>query len=239
MRIVVSSSPKAGNHWIKCLLGKVYDLEWIGGGEKPDIQPRAFREWVEQGGFPDQAIFHQHARFTRKLCDVIDAVPAHLVTIVRDPYDVFVSLYYWNQERAVQGLGKKKVRPRHSLDGKPLDHPDVLAYLADEFGSNMSRANDWLHSGRSLVVRYEGLHRDPLAELKRVTDRIAPVPTERLEAAIDECRAENMRQMSEKMGWHVRSAKVGDSRERLGEAHLAVFRERYADLIRSLGYEVR
>ena len=34
-------------------------------------------------------------------------------------------------------------------------------------------------------------------------------------------------------------AKVGDSRDRLTEAHLAIFRERYADQIHSLGYEVR
>jgi hypothetical protein len=41
------------------------------------------------------------------------------------------------------------------------------------------------------------------------------------------------------MAWHVRTAKVGDSRERLGEAHLSLFRERHGDLIRSLGYTVR
>jgi hypothetical protein len=38
---------------------------------------------------------------------------------------------------------------------------------------------------------------------------------------------------------HIRAAKVGDSQDRLKEAHLAVFRERYANLIRGLGYEVR
>ena len=36
-----------------------------------------------------------------------------------------------------------------------------------------------------------------------------------------------------------RTAKVGDSREKLTEEHLAVFREKYADMIRALGYEVR
>jgi hypothetical protein len=41
------------------------------------------------------------------------------------------------------------------------------------------------------------------------------------------------------MTWNVRAATVGDSRERLTEAHLAIFRECYADQIRSLGYEVR
>jgi hypothetical protein len=48
-----------------------------------------------------------------------------------------------------------------------------------------------------------------------------------------------MRQLNPKMAMHVRSAKVGESRERLGEAHLAIFREQYGDLVRDLGYEVR
>ena len=34
-----------------------------------------------------------------------------------------------------------------------------------------------------------------------------------------------MRQKSAMMAWNVRVAKVGDSRERLSEAHLAIFRE--------------
>jgi hypothetical protein len=38
---------------------------------------------------------------------------------------------------------------------------------------------------------------------------------------------------------HVRTAKVGDSREKLNDEHLAIFRDKYADMIRTLGYEVR
>jgi hypothetical protein len=41
------------------------------------------------------------------------------------------------------------------------------------------------------------------------------------------------------MAMHVRSGTVGESKQHLTEAHLAVFRDQYADLIRALGYEVR
>ena len=241
MRIVIVSPPKSGNHWIKCLLSRIYDLDWLRGKDKVGTQPEAFAEWVAQGAFPDGTIFHQHCRFSRKLCDVIEAVPAHIVTIVRDPYDVFVSLYSWMQDRAAHGVVRERARPRDGLFGKPLDHPDVLAYLADEFGANLMRANGWLHSGRAVVVRYENLHRDPVGELTQATNQIAPVSRERIEAAIAACHADNMRQMAAlpKLAWHVRSAKVGESHERLSEPHLVVFRERHADLIRSLGYEVR
>lgn len=239
MRIVVASSPKSGNHWIKCLLGAVYDLRWLGGEVKPDLKPEGIAAWAAAGAFPPGTIFQMHARFTPALADVIAATPAHIVTIVRDPYDVFVSLYHWAQERAERGLGNSKERPRRAVIGKPIDHPDVLAFLADEFGTNLRRAAGWLLSGRAIPVRYEELHTGPVAALARVTDAIAPVDRARLEDAVETCRAENMRQMNDKLAWHVRAAKVGDSRAKLGEAHLAVFRDRHAAAIRDLGYEVR
>jgi hypothetical protein len=184
-------------------------------------------------------MFHHHTRFHHKLCDVIDAIPAHHVTMVRDPYDVFVSMYYWEQERSSRGLGRDRPRPRNAMFGKPIDHADVIAFLEDNFGQHIARANGWWHSERAIPIRYEELHSDPVVALMRVTDAIEPVDVARISAAIESCRAERVRQQNEKMAWHVRSAKVGDSRDKLGDVHLAIFRDRHGDLIRSLGYEVR
>jgi hypothetical protein len=72
-----------------------------------------------------------------------------------------------------------------------------------------------------------------------VTNQIEPVETARIERAIEACSADNMRKMSRRMAQHVRAAKVGDSRDKLGESHLKIFREKYGDLVTSLGYEVR
>jgi hypothetical protein len=239
VRIVINGPPKQGHRWFKCILSHIYNLEVLGGRRTPENKPAAVREWVDAGAFPDHTIYHQHIRFSRKLVDALDRAPAHLVTVVRDPYDAFVSLYYWTQDRAAHEEGAKKERRRHALVGKPLDDPAVLAYLADQFAENIMQAHEWLHSGRAMPVRYEGLHRDPVAETRRVTDLISPVSDERIERALAYCSAENMRQRSEKLSRHVRSGTVGDSKQRLTEAHLEIFRERYADVIRSLGYEVR
>lgn len=239
MRIVVASPPKSGNHWIKCLLAEMYDLAVIEGERKERITAESLPRWVAQGNFPDGSIIHIHNRCTTALCDAIDAVPAHLVTIVRDPYDVFVSLYHWTQQRAARGLDQRQGRPRQAMVGKALDDPAVLDYLAGEFAANLEQANGWLHGGRAHVVRYEALHADPLGELTRLTKAIAPVPLARVSAASDACRADVMRQANEKMAWHVRSAKVGESRKTLGLDHLELFRQHHAAGIRSLGYPVR
>ena len=106
------------------------------------------------------------------------------------------------------------------------------------YRGNLRRADEWLHSGRAVVLRYEDLTHDPMDALARATDQIAAVAPERIARAIEECSAENMRQRRG-MAKHVRTATVGDSKNHLGEEHFRIFRERYGDLIRRLGYEVR
>jgi hypothetical protein len=83
------------------------------------------------------------------------------------------------------------------------------------------------------------LHSDGVTELRAITDQISPVPDEKIAAAMEACSAENMRKMGGEKSKHVRAAKVGDSREKLNDEHLAIFREKYASMIRSLGYDVR
>ncbi len=243
MRIVISSPPKMGNKWIKCLLGRIYELEWIVGDESPNTNIERFSRFVSEGRFPDNTIFHQHCRYKPYLCDVIDEIPAHHVTMVRDPYDAFVSLYHWIQTRTdydrEKGRVRPKERPRNDMVGKAIDDPAILSYLASAYGDQILRADEWVRSGRAIVVRYEALHQDAVAELTRVTNAIEPADRARIEAAIEACSVDNMRKMSKRMSFHVRAAKVGDSHDTLSEPHLQIFRERYGDLLTSLGYEVR
>jgi hypothetical protein len=232
-----------GNKWIKCLLGQAYDLTWINGEESPDTNIEEFIRFVEEGRFPDNTIFHQHCKYKPKVVDTIEEIPAHLVTIVRDPYDAFVSMYHWIQSRSnydkERGRVRRKQRPRDAMVGKSIDDPVILDFLADGYGDQMRRGSEWVLSGRAIVVRYEDLHRNTMAELQRVTGLIEPVDPTRLEQAIEACSVDNMRKMSKRMSMHVRSAKVGESKSTLSEPHLRIFREKHGDLVASLGYEVR
>jgi hypothetical protein len=239
VRIIIAGPPKAGNVWLKCILAHVYDLRPLGNRETPQRpQLHLFKEWVAAGGFADGTIFHQHYDYSTELADLIDAAPAHAVTIIRDPYDGFVSSYFTIQQHKEDGL--RSGRRTDVMVGKSLGDPDVLAYLRNGgFRNNMRRAKEWLESGRTLVVRYERLHSDPIEELRAVTDSIQPVPDARIAAAVDACSADKMRKMGGEKSKHVRAAKVGDSREKLNDEHLTVFREKYGDMIRALGYEVR
>jgi hypothetical protein len=58
-------------------------------------------------------------------------------------------------------------------------------------------------------------------------------------SAIEACKAENLLKTRKGLKRRIRAATSGDWRNHLSPAHLTIFRERYADRIRALGYEVR
>jgi Sulfotransferase domain len=239
VRIVIAGPPKTGNMWLKCLLARTYGLRWLRPHETPS-QPElsALSSWLAEHRFPEGSIFHQHYDYAPDVADAIEAAGAHIVTIVRDPYDAFVSTYYTLQQHASED--NRKDRKFTELMGKPLDAPEVLAFLrAGGYRRNLLKARDWLKSGRAVVLRYEELSRDPLAELRRATALIAPVDDETLRIAIDYCHADRMRQRTKGGSKHVRKATVGDSVHQLTSEHLDAFREAYADLVQELGYQVR
>jgi hypothetical protein len=242
MRIVIVAPPKAGNSWMKCLLSAIYDLEWLKGHETPDKATiAAFQEWIAAGGFPDGTIYHQHYDYSPELVAAIAAVPAQIVSIIRDPYDAFVSQYFFVQAQAEnprRAEGRGRGRRADLMVGRAIDDPEVLGFLESGFQSYFDRAAEWLNAGVPLV-RYEALHADPLTALMRVTEVIAPVDRLRVETAIDMCGAQNMLRSRPGLGKRIRTATVGDWRNHLTEAHLAIFRTQYAESIQRLGYEVQ
>ncbi len=143
MRILIAAPPKAGNMWLKCILRSIYDLESLKSAEVPPrADPASFEEWAEQGGFRDGTIFHQHYDYSDEFCRAVEAVPAHLVSIIRDPYDAFVSHYFSVQQRAAGGV-LRKGRTSGIMANKPLHHPDILAYLENaRYQGTMVKANE-------------------------------------------------------------------------------------------------
>ena len=236
LKILIASPPKTGNSWLKCLLSTLYGLEWLTAERvPPGVDPQTFRAWVEAGGFPEDSVFHHHYDYVAMLVDVAEAHGIHLATILRDPYDVFVSRYFFTQAQADNST---RGQAHDTMIGKPIDAPEALDYLANGFTETLDKGVAWLACGRSVVVRYEDLHVDPLAELSRATNAIQPVTPERITLAVEACQAGEMLQRRKGLHRRIRTATVGDWRNHLTEAHLAIFRAVHADRIRALGYEV-
>src|SRR5439155_22222218 len=124
-----------------------------------------------------------------------------------------------------------------SLIGKPIDHPDVTDFIKSDFYAHLDLANQWLARRRSIVVKYEELHQNPISAVKRVTDQIRSVSDDTIERALAASSADAMRQRDEWMEKHIRSARVGDWANHLTREHIEAFR-RHALMILRLGYPV-
>jgi hypothetical protein len=74
VRILVVSSPRSGTHWIKCLLGTIYELEARSGSKKPDATTsKMVQAWAQAGGFHDRWIMRIRGwvRSSRRAPDVV------------------------------------------------------------------------------------------------------------------------------------------------------------------------
>jgi len=80
---------------------------------------------------------------------------------------------------------------------------------------------------------------DPVSELQRATNQIQPVSENDIRRAIKTCQADTLLNSRKGLRRRIRAATSGDWRNHLSPVHLDIFRDRHADRIRALGYEVR
>ena len=235
MRIIIAGPPRTGNRWLKCLLAEIYGLTVL---EKAPVTLDSLQEQIQDGWFVDDAIFHQHLAPTPELNRLARSVNARFVTILRNPYDAFVSLYFFVQNFQQQFGPEHHL---HSIREKPIDHPDILAFLRDEelgYRVYLDLANDWLKCKKSKIIRYEKLRNNPVWELKKLTWKIKWVRQENITRAVDHCSMNKMLERGVQNPKHLRKGKVGDHQNYLTEEHYKIFRDLHSDLIQALGYRV-
>jgi hypothetical protein len=170
--------------------------------------------------------------------EMISSHDIQVVTVIRNPYDVFVSLYHF-----VQNFPDSfpKGHPLHAILDKPIDHPDVLHFITAVergFGIHLHLAYAWLTSGRSHITRYEDLKNDTFEEVRRLVSGLAPAGDGLIRQAVAAASAENLRKRDPSLSRHIRKASTGDWKNHLSERHLELFRAHHGDLIQKLGYEV-
>ncbi len=232
LKIMVVSTPKTGNTWVKHLLAHVYDLPVVKIGMQFDA------DTVELLG--TRWITHQHygAR-----TDVIDCGRRNnivFVTTVRHPGDALVSKFHH-----VRNFGRQFTfadvdrSPVMLQDGDTIGE-HTASYVMDGFATSLNVSLGWMRSGRSHIVRYEDLKRDPAGTLQALTDAICPMPRERIERAVEACDIQQMRKSSPVGHKFFRQGQVGGWRSELTPQIIDIFRstEPYPTQFTELGYSL-
>lgn len=186
LKIMVVSTPKTGNTWVKHLLSSVYDLSIVNVG--PMFNPK------ELDALGARWITHQHYPAQTDLIEWGKHNNVVFVTTIRHPGDVLISLFHY-----IRNYGDRSVFAGHpprimAQDGDVIGEHTV-SYLKAENGffAYLGISLNWMRSGESLLVRYEDLWRDPITTLQDLTASIWEVSPDCIERAVDMCDIDVLR----------------------------------------------
>jgi hypothetical protein len=242
-RILIAATEKTGNTWLKYLLAHIYELP----------TPYISQDFsaAEADSLGNRWVTHQHFLPERLLLNWAARTQTHLVTMIRHPADILVSLYHYccnypdhyKEDPAVSAALAADAEERqatadlshHVVDGQ------LLRLLQERIMCDVNISISWIRSGRSLVVRYEDLRVDPLKTLSTVAESIAPAAQDRIVQAIDACDIKVLRDNYAIDSRFFRRALIGEWRSVLPTHILHRFakEEPFRSQVSFLGYDVK
>jgi len=243
LRILIASSPRMGNTWLRHLLSRLYGVpgrhvQFAGTGLQP-----------ERIAFPEEdCVCHEHFFPHRNVLDLVRREKLYLITMLRHPADAFYSLYRYCNQRSDHYGSREDVAP---IVGVPFSHERVYENFARLMEAwILARMTAWRKSGwedgqgpaqpgsgKAIPVRYEDLLLDTETTLRGLTGRIRPVSQETIREAIDYCRIDRMRSRSAELADVCRKGQVNQWKDAFGERHLEIMRQ-FAEPMRELGYSL-
>lgn len=230
LKILIVSTPKTGNTWVKHLLAQVYNLPLASVGTTFDVDEiaRLGSRWVA----------HQHFYPHDSILNWCELNKVQLVTTMRHPGDVLVSLFhYMHNFEFAEGWAPRMMRKDEGTMGQY-----TRTYLRTEihFSHILELSLAWGRTGRAHLVRYEALRRDPEGILQVLTDALSPVPMSRVEQAVEACRLDRMRKEAGKHARFFRKGHIGGWQQALPADILDILRTQapYPRQIADLGYSL-
>jgi len=161
VRLAVMGSPRSGGTWLRLLLEGVYAIP---GQPVPD--PAAL-DWQS---LPSECVLHLHWHRTPALVQTLDDEGFRIVSIVRHPLDVLISILQFclHDDTPLRWLGGENGDER-SIRGVLPNSPAFVRYASGPRAAALMAVNrEWWPASGALQVRYEELVADTPKELCRV-----------------------------------------------------------------------
>ncbi|MBT9486709.1 MAG: hypothetical protein IV093_04285 [Rubrivivax sp.] len=218
LRVLILSTPKTGNTWLRWLLYYAYDL--------PIINLPAVWQQPADGELPRRFVSHQHFSPSEDLLRWLVAERVTVLTTVRHPGDTFLSLFHYVKWRHDT---RDELVQRLRTDGNDPG-PRALDFLHRPFPQIYALSRFWGELGAQ-VVRFEDLLADPRGTLHSLGARLGQLDDERIRAAALLCKPDLMKEVSDIDPRHLRSSGAGGWVDGLPKAHrdilstLPVYRE--------------
>jgi hypothetical protein len=226
LKIIITSTPKTGNTWLRHLLAAIYDLPTVklGFPFDPDAASALGVRWI----------MHQHYTAEPVLLDWARQNNAVLITTTRHPGDVLVSLYHY--VRSFNHLFNFYQLAELAADDGTFGAP-VRSVVQTVFRDIVGISVAWLSAG-ARTVSYEALYFDPVAALTALTNAIYPVSRDCIERAVERCDIRVMRALDHENSGFFREGGCGGWRHALPADIIELLRtvEPYPTQFAALGY---
>ena len=183
------------------LLAAIYDLPKLGllCPFDRDQASKLGSRWI---------VFH-HFPPSPELIDWLEEAQPNLLTTVRHPGDVLLSLYHHLRGFSSEPVNLQELR---KMLHDPFERCDIWPPAVHTFREELNCSLQWKRTGLTRVVRYEDLRLNTMETLVKLTEWIGSVPRECIEQAIERCDINLMRQLAGKHGAFFRSGKTGEWR---------------------------
>lgn len=238
MKIAILSTPKTGNVWLTSLIKEAYGLPL----QQVDSS-LVFLPLAELEAMGDDWLIYAHVYPDARTLDWLLSKNVHVLTTVRHPCDVLVSLRHyasWSPDNTDD--------PARSMlaDGDGFGEASAR-YVAEHFPNLLNISASWSRLGAT-VVRYEEMIADPVGVLRRLTERIGPLTGEQIRKAVLLSQFKRMKAAVDPAAglqpWrpgHFREGRTGSWRTALGDGPVVEAlrsREPFITQFRALGYSL-
>ncbi|MFM9105268.1 MAG: hypothetical protein ACKOWF_01050 [Chloroflexota bacterium] len=232
LRVIVTAPPHCGQPWLTEALAAAYRLERLAGADRPVGRRRGACRRRADAAFAPGSIYATRSAYSPRLVDRWRSQPVHIVTVVRDPYDLYAELDREQGARALAGVAAGFADGDGVFRATPLPgDAGVSDHLLRRYEKLLRRSVRWSRDERVIAVRYEDLRDDPVRALAGIAARIHPLDPPAIEAALRTAAAARIRSVTPP------GAPAPGASLRPGQ--LDDIRWRCADDISLLGYAIR
>lgn len=189
MRIAVVSTPRAGNTWVRHLLGTAYQVPHLARHAMSDS------DWAE---LPPEVVLQLHWRRTPEFAAKLDEQGFRVVTVARHPLDVLISILHFcvyesESDQWLLGAGGSEADIYGAM---PRSRTFVDYARGPRAAELLAVTPDWWHQPGVVGVRYEDLVAHTANELRRLEEVFGPVRCGSIEEAVEACAMGRLRQQT-------------------------------------------
>lgn len=189
MRIAVVSTPRAGNTWVRHLLGTAYRIPHL---------PRHSLTDADWAALPPEVVLQLHWRYSPDFAAGLKARGFRVVTVARHPLDVLISILHFcvfesESEQWLLGAGGSEADIYGAM---PRSRTFIEYAKGPRAAQLLAVTPDWWGRPGVVGVRYEDLVADTERELRRLEETFGPVRCGSVAAVVEACALGRMRQRS-------------------------------------------